>query len=69
MGSLPRPRLTEAEIVRFYCDEMKPQAWIGLKARLSTAQVRDILVASGVRIRGQQEAMRLNIRARPRRRV
>ena len=67
MGSLPRPRLTDDQIIRLYRDEMKTQAWLGLKARMSCAQIREVLVRNGVRIRGQQEALRLSIRARPRR--
>jgi hypothetical protein len=63
---LPRPRLSDEQIIAEYAAG-KPQAWIGLKARLSTAQVRAILVAHGVHIRGQQEALRLSIRSRARR--
>jgi hypothetical protein len=66
MGSLPRPRLSETEIVHLYQHEQKSQAWLGLKARLSSARVRDVLVAHGVHIRQSSESIRLSIRARPR---
>jgi hypothetical protein len=60
-------RLTDAEIVSEYAAG-KSQAWLGLKARLSSAQVRALLVAHGVRLRGQAEALRLELRTRPARR-
>lgn len=65
MGSFPRPRLTDDEICQQY-REGKSQAWLGLKARLSSARIREILVARGVRIRQSSEALRLSVRARPR---
>lgn len=63
VGSLPRPRLSPEQIVEEY-NAGKTQAWIGLKARLSSARVREILVANGVRLRTSPEARRLAVRAR-----
>lgn len=53
-----------ADIVRLYRDEEKSQAWIGLKARLSSVQVRTILIEAGVRLRTSPEVRRLAVRAR-----
>jgi hypothetical protein len=68
MGSLPRPRvasprLTDDQIVAEYAAG-EGLAMLGLRARLPTATVRAILVARGVRIRGQAETLRLTLRAR-----
>jgi hypothetical protein len=56
--------LSVADIVRFYRDDEKSQAWIGLKARLSSVQVRAILVENGVRLRTSPEVRRLAVRTR-----
>lgn len=63
MGSLRYQKISDAEIVRCYA-EGNSQGLISLKARISTAQVRDILVANHVRLRGQQESLRLALRGR-----
>lgn len=63
MGTLFRPRLTDTQIVEEY-NAGKTQAWLGLKARLSSVQVRAILVANGVRLRTSPEVRRLAVRAR-----
>lgn len=67
MGSLPRPRpgrLSDAEICQRYRDG-ESQGMIGLRARLSSAQVRAVLIAHDVRIRHSAEALRLHLRTAP----
>jgi hypothetical protein len=64
VGSYPRQRLSDEDLCRLYVDEQKTQAWLGLKARLSSARVRDILVANGVRLRTSPEVRRLAVRTR-----
>lgn len=63
MGSLRIQRLTDAEILARY-RAGESQGLIGLRARLSSARVRDILVHHGVRLRSSQEALRLALRTR-----
>jgi hypothetical protein len=65
MGSLKIQRLSDAEICQQYRDGQS-QGYLSLKARISTAAVRTILVAHGVRVRQSAEALRLSLRARPR---
>jgi hypothetical protein len=63
VGSMKTQRLTDEEIAAEY-RAGKSQAWLGLKARLSSAQVRSILVALQVPLRSQQEVLRLALRTR-----
>ncbi len=63
MGSLKFQKLSDDQICRQYAAG-DSQGLLSLKARISTAQVRAILVARGVRLRGQQEALRLALRTR-----
>jgi hypothetical protein len=66
MGTLPpRQRLSDSQIVDEYIAG-KSQGYLSLKARISCSRVREILVANDVRIRQSSEALRLSIRARPR---
>ena len=65
MGTARLQRLTDDEIVARY-NAGESQSLIGLRARLSTAQVRAVLVGLGVRIRPSAETLRLTLRTRPR---
>jgi hypothetical protein len=64
MGTLHRQRLSDAEIVRRYRDDGESRGMIGLRAKISDAQVTTILIRAGVRIRGPNEALRLAITQR-----
>lgn len=66
MGSLPRPKLSPEQIVAHYLAG-ESLGLLSLKARLPTSRVREILVGNGVRIRQAPEAIRLELRLRPRR--
>jgi hypothetical protein len=64
VGSLlPKQRLSDAEICAEYLAG-RTQAWLGLKARMSSARVREILIANGVRLRTSPEVRRLAVRTR-----
>jgi hypothetical protein len=65
VGSFPRQRLSDEEICQRYRDGGESQGMIGLRARLSCAQVRAVLEANNIRIRQSAEALRLSLRTRP----
>lgn len=67
MGSLPRPpALTEDEIVaRYRAGEAR--GMIGLRARVSDARVKEILLAAGIELRSQREVVALIATGRRRR--
>lgn len=64
MPTLRRQRLSDAEIVRRYRDDGESRGMVGLRAKISDAQVMTILIRHGVRIRGTNEALRLAITQR-----
>jgi hypothetical protein len=68
MGTLKLQRLTDEEIIQQYRDGAS-QGLLSLKARISCAKIRDILVRNRIHIRSQPEALRLELRTRPRRRA
>jgi hypothetical protein len=63
VGTLNLQKLSDDEICQRYAHG-DSQGLLSLKARISTAQVRAILQARGVRLRGQQESLRLSLRTR-----
>lgn len=65
MGSLAKQRLTDEQIIQQYRDGAS-QGLLSLRARISCAQVRDILVRNKIRVRGAPEALRLELRMRRR---
>jgi hypothetical protein len=63
LGTLNLQKLSDDEIcARYRAGES--QGFIGLRARLSCYQVRDILKRHGVRLRTSSEALRLALRTR-----
>jgi len=65
MGTINKiQRLTDDQIVAEYTAGAS-QGWLSLRARISQAQVRDVLIAKGVRIRQSAEALRLHLRTAP----
>ena len=68
MGTLKIQRLSDDEICQQYRDGAS-QGYLSLRARISCAKIRDILVTHGVRVRQSPEAIRLELRTRPRRRA
>jgi hypothetical protein len=63
MGSLPKQRLSDSEIVAQYLAGAS-QGFLSLKARISQVHIRNILLAHGVRLRTSQETLRLTLRTR-----
>lgn len=66
MGTRRYQKISDAEICQLYRDGQSAGV-IGLRARISSVQVRDILTAHGIRIRQSAEALRLHLRTAPRR--
>jgi hypothetical protein len=65
MGSLPKvPRIAPAEIIARY-QAGESVGLLSLRAKIPDYHVTSILCASGVRIRGRAEALRLARQQRP----
>jgi hypothetical protein len=63
VGSFKIQRLSDTDIVAQYLAG-EAQGVLGLRARISQAQVRDILLRHGVRLRTSSETLRLTLRTR-----
>ena len=63
VGTFKIQRLTDDQIVSQYLAG-ETQGMLSLRARISQAAVRDILIRHGVRLRTSQETLRLTLRTR-----